>query len=487
MAGKKTIAFASQQTANENAKLWNKEQNYGLNDIVYIRGTKEGFKTIQPKITEFYNSHKSSIIKNKKAMSRRYKTLKAQAFNMAPTELKKAMEGKTIEEWQNDWAQAIGEALSAEGVASSKDVANSLANMQRAIQNLSNISQLSKAADEMIVELENLEKLYATMSENDKKLFLEMFNPDKLEGKIISIGNDGLVKFDRAKANIEKIKDYTYISHQGITRSINREVGYLNEIVDTWAIQKGISEIEKKIGQSGLKISQTGALAPEQTSTTISSMAKPDSAVTYSVKIGDNNLDFQVGISYKVSGALSDGTGWKSNQLEEKHIQIFDTRKAYPFLIEIFGNSAIAHNSNLNTLVWENAGSNNYKIISKSVTAKFFEKFIAGGGTRLKNSNTIDQADILVVNGKAIPIIDIIYQIMAKLDDDKAWSQTKGIVQNNFAFVTKDDKERIKPGDYSKRNLQQAVYNSDISEKDLMNQLRLTVKLNGKLLYDLTR
>lgn len=483
MSGKKTLVFANRKTADENAALWDEKQNYGLDNIVYIRGTKEGFENIKPYIIKFYNNRKSSITKNKKSMINRYIDLKMKAFNIVPNELQKAMDGKTIEQWQRDWAQAIGEALSAKGVASSADAANALSKMQQAISQLSHISQLSKTADTMIEELENLETLYAKMSENDKKMFFNMFNPDKLEGKIISIGDDGLVKFDRAKANIEKIKNYTYVSTQGITRSINREAGYLNEIIDTWAIQKGISQIEKKIGQSGLTINQTGALTPEQNQTTISSMAKPDSAITYTVKIGDNNLDFQVGISYKVSGALSNGQTWKNNdELQGKYIQIFDTRKAYPLLVKIFGNSAMAHNSNLNTLVWENAGSNNYKIISKSVTAKFLEQFIAGGGTKLKNSNIIDQADVLIVNGKTIPIIDILYQVIAEFENETSWSQTKGVVQNNFSFVTKNDKNREK--DYSKKDLQQAIYNSSISEKELMNQLRLIVKLNGKLLYD---
>ena len=92
--------------------------------------------------------------------------------------------------------------------------------MQKAITGLSQVSQLATAADTMIQQLDNLEKEYAKMSDDDKKLFLKMFNPENLEGQIVRIDN-GLISFDRFRKNIEKIKKYTNISHQGIFKSIN--------------------------------------------------------------------------------------------------------------------------------------------------------------------------------------------------------------------------------------------------------------------------
>ena len=486
MGKKKNIAFANEVNNDERLKLELSEYDYAVNDIVYIRGTKEGYEKIKPYINNFYKTKKSNITKNKNALIKRYINLKEKSLNIAPGELKKYLDGKTIEEWQEEWVERIQNALDSNGTISSKDVANSLSEMQKAITGLSQVSQLATAADTMIQQLDNLEKEYAKMSDDDKKLFLKMFNPENLEGQIVRIDN-GLISFDRFRKNIEKIKNYTYISNQGIFKSINREAGYLNEIVDTWAIAKGLNLAElgfRKAEGGALKIISTGDLAPEQTNTTISSKAKPDSALTYSAKIGNNTLDFQVGISYKVSGALSDGKAWKEDGLEKKYIQIFDTSKAYPLLIKAFGHSALAHNSNLNTLVWENAGAENYKIISKTVSSKFLEQFIAGGGTKLKGTNIFDQADMLIVNGKAIPVVSILYKIMNEWEN--GWDKkSTSIIQNNFSFTTKDDKGRVKP--QTKKSIIIGSKASDFSEKDLMNALKLTIKLNAKLLYDLAR
>ena len=68
MGKKKNIAFANEVNNDERLKLELSEYDYAVNDIVYIRGTKEGYEKIKPYINNFYKTKKSNITKNKNAL-----------------------------------------------------------------------------------------------------------------------------------------------------------------------------------------------------------------------------------------------------------------------------------------------------------------------------------------------------------------------------------------------------------------------------------
>lgn len=484
------IAYISD--ASKYRELEDPQANYGLNKIVYVRGTKEGYQKIKPIISTALQSKEKSITRMGKNILNRYMEKRTLALD---SKLKDVLTYDYLEKMQDDWAKFLSENLTIpsgdSGGSLTASVIKTLQGLCWALQN----SDRTKVIQQMYDRVEELENYYNGMSAEAQASFMALEDPTRVEGFKVNMQR-AQKEFDEIKRRIDRIaNDVNMTSYQAMTL-INTQVGNIGEALDIFMTNRAFSLIDSEFAKDkNVTIIDTGAMRPEQIKgQTISTTAKPDEVLQYSIKVDENEFTIQAGISLKTTGTVVDKNGkWvlktdKSGKEGFSEIQIFSTQNAWQLIQSVFNKPRnLMDNATLNTLVW-GSSTNDYKLIQRGVVAKFFEQFLAGGGTKLAGSSAIDIADCIVVNGTAVPVMSILGEIVNVFETDP--SKLNRYVQTNFVFA--NDWVNAEGGRgtttlRSKKSLTAAIARSEEAKKQAFNRLNLLVRLNGNVLYNIAK
>ena len=98
----------------------------------------------------------------------------------------------------------------------------------------------------------------------------------------------------------------------GYIRNINREFGAIGEVMDTFALHKASSTIEREMNRNigNLKVKQTGSAQTVDVGGKIAGTGTTDALFTYTGSYdGDNSVNFNFGVSLKTTGTVIDENG----------------------------------------------------------------------------------------------------------------------------------------------------------------------------------
>ena len=262
---------------------------------------------------------------------------------------------------------------------------------------------------------------------------------------------------------------------------MNRELGAINEAVTVFSTNLAQKTVEENLlnkTYTNGKMIHTGTQTSINETGTAQSTAKSDAIFTYSAQVGGQQLNFQFGISLKLTQTVFDQNGNWVLKPKTKGIQIASIKaqeQVWQMLKGIYGGSTLAENALLNALAWSSSNSNNIKMIKKNLIANYFEKLIAGSGGLLSGGSGIDLSDALIINGRAFPMISIIALVAEKLQSN----------ENNNIITTKLVVDNSWKGD--EKNREMAIQRSNQARKQIKNNLQFIVNLSGSQLQNIAK
>lgn len=467
------IAYSNVAKARE---ILQTPPDYGFHKIVYIRGTKEGYSNIKAQADGYFSS---SRLRNKslqaaEAMKNRYINVRNNAnYN------KIALTEEEIIKMQEEWVEAIGQGLSRG--SGTGQVGSVLKAVQNAIWAFSKNSAKATAEEieKYVVQLEND---FNKLAPEDKKNLIGVVNPSQLEGNIVNI-EEGQVVFSRLRATLNRLSQMTENHPYTFFVNMNRELGAIAEIGDTWALNKMENLVENTFLKSSLqggKFISTGTQQVKNERGSFST-AKTDTMFVYEGSYNENQVLLQMGLSLKASGSVVGKDGkWevKANNIPKIQIaSIQGQENVWNLLTSIYGNSTLMENSTLNSLVWGGTSSNTIKLIKQDLISYYFERFLAGSGGKMSGGK-FDIVDCLIVNGQPIPIIAVIAEVANQL--------VKSSGENsNFVFINLSFDRQWKGS--SEKDMTLALARSSEMRSQIKNSLKMKISLNGNILYNFAR
>ncbi len=482
-----------------NYNLLQEPPNYAFNKIVYIRGTKEGYKKISPFITtRMQSSYQKSLMKNNaQAMLARYTSIRNDAYSKISGLNINYSEDEIIRQ-QEKWVDALTQNLGNASGNLSESTASTMLAVQRALGAFKAAEdQNGKATLAKIHDLiEKLEKTMNQMPAKDKAdLAGLIYSAQAIEKNVINVEN-GQIVFSRLWQTLSKIQQLSNSNIKGTIQSLNSEFGAIGEVMDTFALSQITSAVESALARDFgenvkfIGIKQTGnrnvtdrmSNGGRDPGGTVG-RGTADAVFTYTGSYDGKTVTFDFGISLKTTGTVIGKNGkWIEKPISGKPKikvkSISQKIKVWDQLATAIGNTVKAQNSILNTLVWSNASEENYKMITKSLLSRFLERYVSGGSL-LANEATlgIDISDALMVNGRPIPIVWIIGQAISEIESGKLDGN------NGIAFINLDmlgirtwNKWTGEP------NSEEAIMRSNAVRSAIQNLLTATVYLNGNAL-----
>lgn len=465
-------------------QVFERETNYAVNNIVYIRGTQKGYDTVKHLYTDTLQNTriKNRIKLNAQEMMARYKKIRNEAYSLtsgAPIEYSE----DEIIKMQEEWVSAIADGLSSVSGNLSESTALTMKKIQVALSTMkeNGEKQTIEQIHNLVVELEALFNQLSPQEKSD--LAGLIYDSHLIEGKIINVEN-GEIVFSRMRQTLQKMQNLSSSKVSGYIKNVNREFGALGEVMDTFALHQIENIVQDTLNHDigNLKVQQTGTAQTRDPLTGKLGTGTTDALFTYDATLDGKNLSFDFGISLKTTGTVIDKTGkWiqKTNTPEIKIKSISAQYKLWnEILMSLGSKSKRMENAVLNTLVWEKASSSNYKIIEKGLLASFFEKYLSGGN-RLAKTTGIDIADAIMVNGIPIPVTAIIASIVEQLDNDQLLSRNQSLAYINFDVNNKWRGQN--------NNIMDAIKRSKDAENIIKKSLGAKVFLNGNMLYDIAK
>lgn len=461
------------------------EDNYAIDSIVYIRGTREGYDTVK----SLYDKHlQSARIKNKiksnaQSMMSRYIQLRNEAYSLTSGQPINYSENKVIE-LQEQWVNALADGLQTVGGNLSETTALTMKKVQEALSTLqqNNEKQVYQEIHDLIFQLEQIFNQLSPQEKND--LAGLIYDSKVIEGNIVNIKN-GAIVFERMRGTLSRMQNLSPKLTSTYMRNMNREFGAIGEVMDTFALHQIENMVSDTLGKNigNLKVRQTGSTQTRDTMTGKVGTGTTDALFTYDASLDGKNVLFDFGVSLKTTGTIigPDGKWVQKDYTPNIKIKSISAQyKMWNSILSALGTkSTRTENSVLNTLVWSNSNSNSYKVITKSLLSQFFERYLSGGN-RLVKSAGIDIADALMVNGIPIPVTAIIASIIDQLDDDTFLSKNQSLAFIDFDV---DNKWRGK----SENNIMDAIKRSKDVEAMIKKSLGAKVYLNGNMLYNIAK
>lgn len=486
--------------------------DYGFNKLVYIRGTREGYKKIEPHINASFNNpfRPAKDLINAKAfeMINRYVQLRNEALSI--------LNGKPVsfteKEYKNYWDswfknltlnRTTSDTLAKPTAITMKSIQNQFAKITNSQQ------QNAQIFEDIIKAIEDLENFYnSSLTDADKQLLNSLLETKKLTSNIIQIKGDQLnfTRIVRALKKIADIKDRTkYIQTlsqkdfssvplstkkvETYNKAINREFGAIHELMQSFSLIQVMQGLNKNLTNDMIQVGERNT-DPIFTQKSGKIQSAGRGTTDARCEWDQNKLKLFLGSSIKLVGTIIDSNGnWTAKTTQNTDIKIKDIRgktvvwnQIKESMIDMFNTPTQFSNAVMNTLVWSTG--NNYKMIRKSILANFFEKYIAGGGKYSQNGQ-IDFNDFLIINGIPIPIYLIISQVIQDLVNDEALTNSQSIAYVSFKNI-KVNKWQMAPGqsnpDANIKSTVAAVQRSYITANKLEKNLQATIFLNGNRL-----
>lgn len=454
----------------------NMDELYPWDSIAYIRGREEDVPW-ETKVLPFIKSKNGETLSSFKKIQDRYITsLKTANVNMVKKtsagELESLMEtdDKLLVSLMDEFAKQANEQITQlqQSNINAFQASNITArNKAKVFENLKNISIDNKDVNDFFDSIYNALKAVENISFKDEDW--NDFKVALLKTTSRNLGevNSGIVNLANGNEQVERV--LKYLKNIFFTSKGNRRAGYsatqmtgtLNNIfgttlgeafgqiewdmlnkVDNMVVQKFNNANKTRLAGTATPSFQDGAFVTSNT-------AKVD-------LINSNGLTFDLklensGDVYKLTGELNSSIKWYSD-LEKKDnkgktISIFDSSRGADYLAQVYGTTAQAQNSYLNTIAFSNSKNSSqneaYRLIRGALIARYMEVFIAGSGAQLKSKDNIIGTDIssfLLINGKLYPIAGILVSYLDMVQNEQNilfQGGDQSLVKLNLAFNNK--------------------------------------------------
>lgn len=377
-------------------------------------------------------------------------------------------------------------------------------------ENLKNISIENKKVNNFLDSIYNALKVVEGISFKEEDWYNFKVALLKTTNRNLGAVNSGIANLAKGNEQVDRVLGYLkniFFTSEGDRRdgyTAKQMTGTLNNIFGTalgeafgqieWDMLNKVDEmvVQKFDNANKTKLAGTATPVFKEGSFASSSTAKVD-------LINSNGLTFDLKLEntdniYKLTGELNSSIKWYSD-LESKKgkgggISIFNSVNGANYLAQIYGTTAQAQNSYLNTIAFSNSKNSSqneaYRLIRGALISRYMEVFIAGSGAKLKSKNSIIGTDIssfLLINGKLYPIAGILvsYLDMVQNEQDILFQGgNQSLVKLNLAF----DNKWV--GD-EKPNALYAGHRNDEGKKTAFNNIKMSVELNVNTLNNIIK
>lgn len=353
-------------------------------------------------------------------MIQRYIAMRNEAMSITSGQSFNFSEQELIN-FQNEWIQNLNEHLSKVGGFESAP-ATTMKKIQLAIKDMQNHP---KTVTQNLINqyIDELEAKINSMSLNDQIDLYVLTSQDLITSGIITFNVDnGQLQFSRLRKELATLIQLKK-SAKNLIRAFNKEFGAIEEVLKTFAANQVAKEFlqDSKKYKNITTIEVGSEHVKDAAGKYGSGLGTTDAGIWYTGSYDGEQVNLVTNLSIKATGTVLDADGnWKPQRISNTGVKIKDISaqlKLWDYILESLGSSsALAQNAALNTLIWENASSKNMKIITKSLIARYFERFIAGGDMFINKQFGMDVADMLLVNGKPFTMMSIIAKVLDNLD-----------------------------------------------------------------------
>lgn len=474
---------------------FDKEEDYGFYDIVYVRSSKESYnKKIKDYVLKTIGGKKGSDqtklwnrifqAQAEKSIRDFYEDRELWLQNQGliqgdPQTYEKIMDS-AVKELEQNIRNHYSNLGNNEEVPS---MSNMITKMGNVIKNFKTSGQ-AKTINELLIELKEMEKKINSsgLNTNDLRAYLQAFDKENTTGsgdKIIIVRQNGRAEFQGLRNTLIKMSK-EQITANKLSSEMPRYAGELEELLVMYEQNVPESFIEENLPKKIGNIRMTGKYTPTKSLTGKSinaGSAKPDNVFDMEIDFNGKRLLITIGASVKVSGAQGRNTRVKAHTLSAKD-------SLNNILKEVYGpwlSSTEYQNAIYNSLILTTS-TNEVKMIKKNIVSSYFVQAWTGTNSPLKEAFGIsDIADIIIINGKPYPMYKLLNNIMKEFQ--KAASMPDNIASSmNITFEKPKDINKW-VGEENKPNTLNAYSRSDSAINALLSKTTVIFNISkNKLL-----
>lgn len=472
---------------------FDKEEDYGFYDIVYVRSSKESYnKKIKDYVLKTIGGKKGSDetklwnrifqAQAEESIKNFYKDRELWLQNQGLIQGDQQTYEKIMDSAVKELEQNIRNHYSNLG---DNEVVPSMSNMITAMGDVIKkfkTSGQAKTITDLLTEVAKMEKKIndSGINADDLQNYLQAFNKENTTSLII-VRQNGQVAFQGLRNNLNQMRNIQ-ITASKLSSEMPRYAGELEELLVAYEQNIPESFIEENIPKKIGNIRMTGKYTPTKNLTGKSinaGNAKPDNVFDMEIDLNGKRLLITIGASIKVSGAQGKNTRVKAHTLSAK-----DSLKN--ILKEVYGpwlSNAEYQNAIYNSLVLTTS-TNEVKMIKKDIISSYFIQAWTGTNSPLKEVFGIsDMADIIIINGKPYPMYKLLNNIMKEFQ--KAASMPDNITSSmNITFEKPKDLNKW-VGKENKPNTLNAYSRSDSAINALLSKTTVIFNISKNKLLNM--
>ena len=473
---------------------FDKEEDYGFYDIVYVRSSKESYnKKIKDYVLKTIGGKKGSVETKawnlafqlqaensiKKFYEDRELWLQNQGLMQGDRQTYENIMDNAVKELEQNIRNHYSNIGSKEEVPSTSSMITAMGNVIKDFKTsgqVKTINDLLTKAREMEVKINN-----SGLNTDDLRNYLQAFNKENTTNsgdKLIIVRQNGRAEFQGLRNTLIKMSK-EQVTASKLSSEMPRYAGELEELLVMYEQNIPESFIEenlpKKIGNTRMtsKYTPTKSLTGKSIN---AGSAKPDNVFDMEIDLNGKRLLITIGASIKVSGTQGRNTRVKAHTLSAK-----DSLKDILEKIYGVGLDAEYQNAIYNSLVLTSS-TNEIKMIKKNIISSYFVQAWTGTNSPLKEALGIsDMADIIIINGKPYPMYKLLNNIMKEFQ--KAASMPDNVTSSmNITFEKPKDINKW-VGEENKPNTLNAYSRSDSAINALLSKTTVIFNISkNKLL-----
>ena len=473
---------------------FDKEEDYGFYDIVYVRSSKESYnKKIKDYVLKTIGGKKGSVETKawnlafqlqaensiKKFYEDRELWLQNQGLMQGDRQTYENIMDNAVKELEQNIRNHYSNIGSKEEVPSTSSMITAMGNVIKDFKTsgqAKTINDLLAKVGEMEAKINN-----SGLNTDDLQNYLQAFDKENTTSsgdKLIIVRQNGQVAFQGLKNNLNQMRNIQ-ITASKLSSEMPRYAGELEELLVMYEQNIPESFIEenlpKKIGNTRMtsKYTPTKSLTGKSIN---AGSAKPDNVFDMEIDLNGKRLLITIGASIKVSGTQGRNTRVKAHTLSAK-----DSLKDILEKIYGVGLDAEYQNAIYNSLVLTSS-TNEIKMIKKNIISSYFVQAWTGTNSPLKEALGIsDMADIIIINGKPYPMYKLLNNIMKEFQ--KASDMPDNVISSmNITFEKPKDINKW-VGEENKPNTLNAYSRSDSAINALLSKTTVIFNISkNKLL-----
>lgn len=473
---------------------FDKEEDYGFYDIVYVRSSKESYnKKIKDYVLKTIGGKKGSVetkawnlafqLKAENSIKEFYEDrklwLQNQGLIQGDRQTYENIMDNAVKELEQNIRNHYSNIGSKEEVPSTSSMITAMGNVIKDFKT----SGQAKTINDLLVKVREMETKInnSGLNTDDLQNYLQAFNKENTTGsgdKLIVVRQNGRAEFQGLRNTLIKMSK-EQITASKLSSEMPRYAGELEELLVMYEQNIPDSFIEENLPKKIGNMRMTGKYTPTKSLTGKSinaGSAKPDNVFDMEIDLNGKRLLITIGASIKVSGTQGRNTRVKAHTLSAK-----DSLKDILEKIYGVGLDAEYQNAIYNSLVLTSS-TNEIKMIKKNIISSYFVQAWTGANSPLKEALGIsDMADIIIINGKPYPMYKLLNNIMKEFQ--KASDMPDNVISSmNITFEKPKDINKW-VGKENKPNTLNAYSRSDSAINALLSKTTVIFNISkNKLL-----